>query len=48
MSDNNQDNKPAICELCKTTENQKPIFTTDYQGRKLKVCASCLPGLIHG
>jgi hypothetical protein len=48
MTDNNQTNKQATCELCKRTENEKPIFTTDYQGRKLQVCAHCLPGLIHG
>jgi hypothetical protein len=48
MTDNNQNDKQAICEFCKATENDKPIFTTDYQGRKLLVCARCLPGLIHG
>jgi hypothetical protein len=48
MTDNNQNNKQATCEFCKATENDKPIFTTDYQGRKLLVCARCLPGLIHG
>jgi hypothetical protein len=48
MSDNNKDNNLATCEICKNTENEKPIFTTAYQGRKLHVCAHCLPSLIHG
>lgn len=45
---NKNNNGESVCEFCKTTENDRPIFTTDYQGRKLKVCARCLPGLIHG
>lgn len=48
MTDNNQNNKKVVCEFCKITEDEKPILTTDYQGRKLHVCTRCLPGLIHG
>lgn len=48
MSENNQNKEKSICEFCKANEDEKPIFTTDYQGRKLQVCARCLPGLIHG
>jgi hypothetical protein len=48
MTENGQNNKQAACEICKTTENDKPIFTTDYKGKKFQVCAHCLPGLIHG
>lgn len=48
MSDNDQNKKQATCEFCKSTENEKPILTTDYQGKKLQVCTRCLPGLIHG
>lgn len=43
-----QDKKSSLCEFCKTTEQERPIFTADYQGKKLQVCARCLPGLIHG
>lgn len=50
--DNNNTNNTAgdekTCEYCNASENERPIFTTDFKGRKLHVCARCLPGLIHG
>ena len=46
--DANQNKKNSVCEFCKASEQERPIFTTDYQGKRRQVCARCLPGLIHG
>ena len=36
------------CMVCGINSEERILLCGEYQGRKVWVCAGCLPGLIHG
>lgn len=45
---NTTKNPSQKCFGCELTENEKPLVSIKYRGKKLWACLECLPKILHG